>query len=356
MSVIQHPFEQEELMAYFDNELGPDRTAAAAVHLEQCEECRRFVESLRSVSRGMLVWQVEVSDSRMPELISGALQARGQKSKRKTSRWAWGLVAASLVVVTLSMVSPRMSSSRMAVDQVRTRHLSALESRAMIARTSQLVLLTTDFDKARGSLEDILKRHRGYVGQIEVSAPSMGRRVLTGSLRVPDDQLEPAFAEIKKLGRVESESQTGEDVSRQTVDLDARLSSARKMEQTLTELLRQRNAKMSEILAVELEMNRVRGAIERMEGEKRGLVNRLEYATLNVTVREILKEGLGISPNLAPGEFRNAAVEGFRLMITGLAGVSVFCLAYGPSLLLWGGLLFLLFRLVRLKLSRRSAE
>src|SRR5438445_8489390 len=143
MSTIQHPLEQEELMAYFDNELGPDRAATAAAHLEQCEECRRFVESLRSVSRGLRAWQVETSDSRISESISRTLQASDQGSKRRLSRLVWGIVAAGLTVVMLSLVTLQMLSRyRMAppVRLVRTRHTSAPPSRSIDARSAALVV------------------------------------------------------------------------------------------------------------------------------------------------------------------------------------------------------------------------
>jgi anti-sigma factor RsiW len=35
----KHPIAQEELMAYLDGELSPDRAATAAGHLEHCREC-----------------------------------------------------------------------------------------------------------------------------------------------------------------------------------------------------------------------------------------------------------------------------------------------------------------------------
>jgi hypothetical protein len=38
----------------------------------------------------------------------------------------------------------------------------------MIIRTAQLSLITKEFDKARANVEAILKRHRGYVGELKV--------------------------------------------------------------------------------------------------------------------------------------------------------------------------------------------
>ena len=100
----------------------------------------------------------------------------------------------------------------------------------MIARTAELAITTKDFEAARARVDEILKRQGGYVGQMNVSSPSDAERKLTGVLRVPADHLEAAIAELKKVGRVESESQAGEEVTSQYVDLQPRLTNARNTE------------------------------------------------------------------------------------------------------------------------------
>ena len=179
---------------------------------------------------------------------------------------------------------------------------------------------------------------------MDFTAPADGPRSLSASLRVPADQFDPTMAEIKKLGAVESESQSGEDVAQQSVDLDARLANARNTEQRLTALLHDRTGQMTDVLAVEKEMDRVRGEIEQMEAERKTLTNRVAYATLNVTLREASKAQL--SPRSTLDRFRNAAGDGFATLEAGVVGALVLLLAYGPSLLLWGGISFLIVGLV----------
>jgi hypothetical protein len=219
---------------------------------------------------------------------------------------------------------------------------SAPAAKPMIARTSQLALITKQFDQGRAALEDILKRHRGYLGQLDVAAPAGGPRVLTATLRVPADQLDPAMAEIKKLGQVESESQSGEEVTEQYVDLEARLTNARNTEQRLTALLRERTGQMTDVLAVEKEIDRVRGEIEQMEAQKKALVNRVDFATLNLALREVSQAE--ISPHSTLDRFRNAAAEGYASLLAGVVGAAVFLLSHGPNLLFWGGISFLVLR------------
>src|SRR5215472_14041143 len=166
----------------------------------------------------------------------------------------------------------------------------------MIARTAGLTLVAKEFDKTRASVEEILKRHSGYIGELSVSAPSDAGRTLTATLRIPAPQLEAALAELKQLGRVENESQGGEEVTQEYVDLTARLANAQHTEKRLTEILSSRTGKLQDVLKVELEIDRVRGEIEQMVAEKKELTKRVAFATLNATVKEEYKAKLEAAP------------------------------------------------------------
>jgi hypothetical protein len=229
------------------------------------------------------------------------------------------------------------SSLGIAVDRIRGKEPAAspappqaesstpLPNGPMIVRTAQLTLVARDFDQVRAALEDILRRHGGYAGELNVNSPTAGSRTLTATLRVPADHLDAAMAELKKLGRVEAESQSGEEVTHQYIDLEARLSNARNTEQRLTELLRDRTGKLSDVLAV--------------EAEKKTLLNQVSFGTLTLTVSEDYKAELQIVPDSTLARFRNAAVGGYRTMAAGVVNVALFMVSYGPSFLLWAGLL-----------------
>jgi hypothetical protein len=213
-------------------------------------------------------------------------------------------------------------------------------SAPMIARTADLTLTTKEFEKTRAGLEEILKHHGGYLGELKVSAPADSGRALTATLRIPAAQFDAAMAELKKLGRVEFESQGGEEVTQQYVDLEARLANGKHTEQRLTEILRQRTGKLQEVLKVELEIDRVRGEIEQMQAEKKELSKRVAFATLNTTVKEEYFAKLQATPPSTGSRFSNAAVDGYNTAVEGLISVGLFLLSSGPSLLIWMAVLF----------------
>jgi Domain of unknown function (DUF4349)/Putative zinc-finger len=366
MRKSDHPIEQEELMAYLDGELATERAAAAAVHLEGCRECQSLAADLQSVSRRMMAWEVEEPDLQIMPALAAALAARGRAvplSSRfwrpllRVRPWVWGLAGACVVALVI-VSSPRLTRHSQYVDMVRANKAVSAEiapgltvnvvsavplavaRKPMIARTAQLAFTTTEFDKVRDRIEEILKRHQGYVGQLSASAPVGVARALEATLRVPADQLDAAVTELKKLGRVESESQSGEEVTEQYIDLEARLSNARNTEQRLTDLLRQRTGKLADVLAVEKEIDSVRGEIERMEAEKKNLASRVDFATLNVKVTEDYQAQLQVVPGSTLARFRNAAVEGYQSMVEALVSVLLFLFTFGPSLLIWSAILF----------------
>ncbi len=210
----------------------------------------------------------------------------------------------------------------------------------LIVRTAALTVTVKEFDKARAALDEILKRHHGYMGELNVSVPSDAGRSLTATLRVPANQLDATLVELKVLGRVDAESQGGEEVTQQYVDLQARLANAKHMEQRLTDILRQRTGKLSDVLAVEVQIGRVRSEIERMQAEKKELTKQVQFGTLNATVKEDYKAPMQIASPSTSSRFHNAAVDGYRSVVEGFVDVLLFLLSAGPSLLVWAAILF----------------
>lgn len=413
MNKLIHPIEPEELMAYLDGELTADRASATALHLGECAKCQRVVADLRSVSQNLKTWKVEAESATPPEIATALAEGRPaprnvlpvqRRSWREIlgQRWpavAWmGAVAAILLLMigvptlhrhaatnvfpekmSLRLVpNPPSSATANSKEFNRLEQLSELQSAPpvmfkgelqgqsteqngpiangpMILRTADLSLITKEFDKARANLEAILKRHRGYVGELKAGGSTGSGRTLTATLRVPADQLDATLTEIKTLGRVESESQSGQDVTSQYVDLQARLTNARNTEQRLTDLLRDRTGKLSDVLAVEQELDRVRGEIEQMEAERKTMSNQVSFATLNATISEDYKAQLQVVPPSTSTRLSNAAVDGYRSMVDGVVDLALFLLSDGPSLLLWAAILFMPARMVWKKVRRSFA-
>ena len=160
-------------------------------------------------------------------------------------------------------------------------------------------------------------------------------RALQGTLRVPGDRMTDALARLRQVGQVVEDTQGSEDVTDQIVDLDARLGSARATEQRLTELLRNRTGKLSDVLEVERELARVRLDIERLDAEKTNTARRVTYATITLNIAEERKAGLDASPLSLATRIRIAAADGLESALESVAWTVLFLLRTGPTLILW---------------------
>jgi len=205
----------------------------------------------------------------------------------------------------------------------------------MVSRTVSLSLFTKDFESSRASLETILVRHNGYAAELNIATPQNTARSLQASLRIPAPQLAAALAELKSLGRVEGETQNGEEVTQQHADLVARLKNSRETEQRLQAILTQRTGKISDVLGVEREIARVRGEIEQMEAEQKNLEHRVDFATINLQLSEEYKAMLDPPAPAISTLIHNAAVHGYRHVADTLLAILLFFAEYGPVLIFW---------------------
>jgi Domain of unknown function (DUF4349)/Putative zinc-finger len=209
------------------------------------------------------------------------------------------------------------------------------QSQPMIARNVALSIVVKDFDFSRGALDAILARHHGYAASLNASTQQNAARSLHASLRVPAGELNAAVAELKSLGHVENETQAGEEVTQQHADLVARLKNSRETEQRLQAILLQRTGKISDVLAVEQEIARVRGEIEQMDAEQESLEHRVAFATIDLNLAEEYKAQIGSASPSISIRLHNAVVAGYRAVVESVVSVVLFVVEYGPSAMLW---------------------
>ena len=229
----------------------------------------------------------------------------------------------------------------------------------MIARTVSLAIQVKNVPESRSALDAILARNQGYAAELSINTPENAARSFTASLRIPAAALPSALADLRKLGRVQSETQSGEEVTQQHTDLVARLKNARETEQRLIAILQQRTGKVSEVLEVEQQISNTRGEIERMDAELKGLEHRVDFATVQVQLAEEFKAQLN-PPSASVGtRMHNAFVAGLGNAGDSILGILLFLEEYGPVLLVWFAVLgapaWLLLRRYR-KVERRATS
>ena len=151
-----------------------------------------------------------------------------------------------------------------------------------IISTASLSMQVEMVQNAVNEVRAIAESLGGFVGQLSFSG-SQDHQQATMTIRVPQGQFFTALDQIKTLGEVRNENLGSQDVTEQFIDLEARLNSAQREEESLLSLL-ERVETVSEILTVERELSRVRSEIERLQGQLNFLERRVELATITVSL------------------------------------------------------------------------
>jgi hypothetical protein len=103
-------------------------------------------------------------------------------------------------------------------------------------------------------------------------------------LRVPAAKFEAALAELRQLGHgARREQVTGQDVSEEYIDLEARIRTQRALEAQLLEILKSTRA-VGDMMEVHTHLAEVRGEIEKMEGRRRFLDDRTSLSTIRLEI------------------------------------------------------------------------
>lgn len=199
---------------------------------------------------------------------------------------------------------PMAASGEAAPNEMANKAAAGAASGAPAAGTAQLIkaaasvprkiiynakveLVSDNFGTAQQSLLRLVKTHRGYISDTNVSGTTGAPRQGSWTIRIPETQFEPFMAAVTKLGELQTTQTDSQDVTEEFYDLQARISNKQVEEKRLIEHLNRSTAKLSDILQVEKELSRVRGEIEQMQGRLRLLANLTSLTTVTVTIREV---------------------------------------------------------------------
>jgi len=162
-------------------------------------------------------------------------------------------------------------------------------ARRQIIRNAELALEDDDPGRAQQRAVALVEGLGGFALSSDALSVSgeAGRSELHISLllRVPADEFERALAGLRGLGRADREQVTGEDVTEEYVDLEARIHTERALEAQLLEILKSTKA-VGEMMEVHGRLAEVRGEIEKMEGRRRFLDDRTSLSTIRVEIME----------------------------------------------------------------------
>ncbi len=159
-----------------------------------------------------------------------------------------------------------------------------------IIRNANLTVEVTSPGDSQHKIVSIAESHQGFVVTSEATQRASDDRTkpemtVTLSVRVPAAQFNQVMDEIRAVGaRVIQEKVTGQDVTEEFMDLEARIKNQKALELQFLEIMK-RAGKVDDALSVQRQLAEVRTEIEKLEGRRRFLENQSSLSTINVTLQ-----------------------------------------------------------------------
>ncbi|MFG2105490.1 DUF4349 domain-containing protein [Micromonospora chersina] len=205
-----------------------------------------------------------------------------------------------------------------------------VDQRAIIY-TGTLQVRVDDVERAAREASTAVTAAGGFVGGDQRNSDSADARAEL-VLRVPADRFASVLEALAKLGRQERREVRTEDVTEETVDLDARIATQRARVDSARRLLA-RATSITDLVTLENEVGRREADLASLEAKKRRLADLTALSTVTVTfvgpeaATTEDEEDLGFLTGLRGGW--SAFLGSLRVALTVLGAVLPFALAIG---------------------------
>ena len=157
-----------------------------------------------------------------------------------------------------------------------------------------------------------------YGGYVQ-SSQMAGAEARSGTLviRVPSERFDEAMSDLRGLGKVTSESVSGQVVTQEFIDLEARLRTWETQEAVLLGLMEEANS-VESTLRIQRELQDVQFRIEQIRGQLRVLEDQTALATISLAM---IETGAPIVITQT-GEAHPSLAEAWDKAVTGVLGVA----------------------------------
>jgi hypothetical protein len=213
------------------------------------------------------------------------------------------------------------------------------KKQSQLIKRAQLTLIVQSIHQTTESITEIIKKQQGDILKFEAqkSPDNSQRQTAYIQFRVPQQHLETTLNALAKLGTVENQMITAEDVSDQLVDVQARLRNLRKSEEMVLKIM-ERSGSVGDVLKAANELSTIRESIERIDAQLRNLQNQVAYSTIDLTIESSVsvspaQENLGLRVQETWGKATHTMGEFTWLLV----GLILWLLAFSPYLLIIGG-------------------
>jgi len=202
-----------------------------------------------------------------------------------------------------------------------------------IQKNGSVSVLVENINKSIEALKSINSTFGGQITSIYDSGKG-NERVVQIVVKVPVEKFEEYYEQLRKLeGEVVYANISTADLTEEYIDITSRLNNLRNTEAQLNKILEQAKS-ITDVLAVQKELNAIRGEIESYEQRKRYFDSQTDYSYISVSF-SIDKTGLNISEDQwKPWGEVKAAVKALVEVLKGFVNVIIWIIIFSPLVLI----------------------
>jgi predicted DNA binding CopG/RHH family protein len=282
--------------------------------------------------------------------VAPAMEFDGNSAMEESKGKAYGAPAADAGVARNS-VGIEFNESLLADQVVPSETEEISRSGRMVIRTGNISASVESVDKAALDIRLMTESSGGYIenSQIEnISVPQIEytdgisttkeytEKYANITIRVPEAEFQNIFNNIKGMGKLVSENISGNDITAEYRDTEARVDNLKIQEQSLKQLMTKAN-NVDEILRIETELNRVRTDIDINSGNLKRWDNLVQLSTIYIYMRELKPEELKSVD--VPGMWEKAYqgfIKAINNVVGGLENTVILLVAAIPYLVIAG--------------------
>lgn len=192
-------------------------------------------------------------------------------------------------VADLTAQDGTVQFKKVSLDQSEKAEETSAAADRKIIRNADLTMEVESTTDTQHRIASIAESHGGFVVTSEAKqreSTEPARRTLDIRLvvRIPENRFGPALDQIRGLTtNLMEEKVSGQDVTEEFIDLEARIRTQKALEAQFLQIMRQ-TGKIVDALEVQRQIAEVRSDIERLEGRKRFLENRSALSTISVNI------------------------------------------------------------------------
>lgn len=371
-----------------DGDCGPEEEARLRAHEAFCPDCAarhdelaRLQASLTTLARDVPPIPADFHAGWMKRVKEDVKMRQDQENKRSAPArrgWLRGLAVAAAAVfviggtlLTRDTLAPRggavQSAEQMAeyyaepeaaVNDAAYGGIAVTRSAPKVAaysldtgaadeisgqkiiRTATLTIATKQYDDCLDALRALCEETGGNVTYLSEDSGAGGMRRASVTLQVPADKLDGFLDGAAAVGRVTHREETASDVTESYQDTQARLETQEALMARLQALMTD-TASLSDLLALESKIAETQYNIDSLRDSLNRTDRRVDYTTVDVTVREETSAAGAADSELPLTErLKSGIAAGWGAFVDFLEDAAVFLTAALPFLavaaLVWG--------------------